>query len=427
MKSSKYNYFISQDSGKMLVFNGRTKRFFEVSANNADAFRNIIENPTEQMFEQYKTFLLRMRDEGFVLNDDVDEAKLIANDYEQMRAPQTYMLLVYTTYQCNLRCWYCIQKHEDLYMSAETAGRLKKHIAKYLLKNKIKNFNLSWFGGEPLLAYDLIVDVTTFAKDFCEKHHIAFYSGITSNGLLLTDTRIKQFRKLGIFNYQITLDGDREQHNKVKKLEGGSAFDITLANIKSLVELMPEANITMRINYTEKLDVELLMKEVNEIIPPHLHQRIRISPRKVWQVAEEKIPQKIEYDLRSTISSNDFLQDCQTMGLCYVANKHFYSIFPNGGVVKCDNTELKEAEGFLDEDGNVVVQKKNNFEEFDLLGKQSECANCSYLPICWGPCPKAINQMLSSTGKVSCYHDNLKRHIRNYIDNYVTSFKHEQI
>lgn len=42
MKTSKYNYFISQESGKMLVFNGRTKRFFEVSERNATAFRDII-------------------------------------------------------------------------------------------------------------------------------------------------------------------------------------------------------------------------------------------------------------------------------------------------------------------------------------------------------------------------------------------------
>lgn len=94
MKTSKYNYFISQESGKMLVFNGRTKRFFEVSERNATAFRDIIENPTAEKFEQYKLFYLRMRDEGFVLEDEVDEFKLIVEDYNRMRGPQRYMLLV---------------------------------------------------------------------------------------------------------------------------------------------------------------------------------------------------------------------------------------------------------------------------------------------------------------------------------------------
>lgn len=425
MKTSKYNYFISQESGKMLVFNGRTKRFFEVSERNATAFRDIIENPTAEKFEQYKLFYLRMRDEGFVLEDEVDEFKLIVEDYNRMRGPQRYMLLVYTTYQCNLRCWYCIQQHKDLYMSKEIANRLKKHISKYLLENKIKEFDLAWFGGEPLLSSDLIVDITTYAKDFCEKHHISFVSGITSNGLLLTDDLIRKFREINLYNYQITLDGAREQHNKVKKMEGQSAFDITLTNIKSLIELMPEANLNLRINYTEKLDINQLMTEINEIIPYYLHKRIKISPRKVWQVQEERISQKLESDLREKIVMNNFIQDCQTMGLCYVANKHFHTIFPDGGVTKCDNDELKEARGFLDEAGNIVFHKENVLEKFDLLGEQSVCAGCSYLPICWGPCPKTINRMLESTGKVTCYHNDLERHIRNYIDDFVVNFKCE--
>lgn len=423
MKPSKYNYYISQETGKLLIFNGRTKRFFEVSSQNANAFKDILGHPSGDNFEKYKAFLIRMRNEGFVLDDEVDEQALMEDLYERMRAPHSYMLLVYTTFQCNLRCWYCIQKHQDTYMSKEVAEKVKLHISKYLIKNHIHDFHLSWFGGEPLLAYDIIVEVTKFAKDFCEKNKIRFTSGITSNGLLLTEERIKVFRSLDLTAFQITIDGDRNLHNKVKRLEGESAFDITLNNVKSVLEIMPESNCNLRINYTDKVDVDKVMKEVNEIIPHNLHGHLRITPRKVWQIAEEKIPKDTEEKFRSTIKRDDFLVDCQSMGLCYVANRHFYTIFPDGSVTKCDNDDIKEAQGFLDDKGNIVLSMNNLLEKFSLMGEHSECANCKYLPICWGPCPKTIEQMLQTSGKVSCYHKDLDRHIHRYIEDYVSNFK----
>lgn len=53
-------------------------------------------------------------------------------------------------------------------MSENTIKCLEKHIEKYIDENDIKDFKLSWFGGEPLLEFEIIVKLTTFAKTLCE-------------------------------------------------------------------------------------------------------------------------------------------------------------------------------------------------------------------------------------------------------------------
>lgn len=156
MKESKYNYYFTLDGNQDVIFNGRTKRFFRVSNKNSSRFRDILKNP-DLYFEQYKPFLLRMQDEGFVLCDDVDEYALVQDLYKQALRPNSCKLLILPTYQCNVRCWYCTQKHQDMRMGTDTLSRLKKHIEKILKQHKeINELYISWFGGEPMLEYDII-------------------------------------------------------------------------------------------------------------------------------------------------------------------------------------------------------------------------------------------------------------------------------
>ena len=134
---------------------------------------------------------------SFVVEDDVQEMDIIREEFDRKRNSGQYTLMVLPTYDCNLRCWYCIQEHQNMTLSDETVARIKKHIEKYLLENEIKEFRLSWFGGEPLLAYRKLIEITRFSKDFCECHHIGFFSDMTTNSLLLTSERIKELGGLG--------------------------------------------------------------------------------------------------------------------------------------------------------------------------------------------------------------------------------------
>ena len=81
------------------------------------------------------------------------------------------------------------------------------------------------------MAYDKVLELTIFARDYCKEHGKTFSCGITSNATLLTPERIEALREAGVSGYQITIDGDRETHDSIKVLANRSAYDKTLANV----------------------------------------------------------------------------------------------------------------------------------------------------------------------------------------------------
>ncbi len=421
MKTSRYNYFIHRN-GKHVFFNGRTKRFFEVSEKNYEVFKDVIQNP-QNYKDKYLVFLEKMLEEGFVVNDDIDELDLVRQAYEQGKCPDAYMLIVLPTYQCNLSCWYCVQKHQDMVMSEETMRRLKLHISNYLKENKIKYFNLSWFGGEPTLEYEKMIAISRYAKDICDRLKVKYNATLTTNGTLLNEERIKELREVNVTDYQITIDGRREQHNKVKRLKEGSAFDIALTNIAHIVRLIPEANCYLRINYTDKnLLPEDIMNDINECIPSDLRKYIKILPKQVWQVQDDKIDDEKVKKLRLEVRKTNYNVHACELGMCYTDRAHFNCIYPNGAVGKCDNEDMSAARGYLGDSGEIVWNTDYPYQTQSILDDAVSCSQCKYLPICWGPCPKMRDEMIMKTGTVQCAFDDKEKKINKYIDSYVESF-----
>lgn len=114
MKASKYNYVIPFGE-KTIFFNGITEKFFMVPSEHAESYDTILLNPDENN-EHFSSFLDRMNCQGFVIQDDVDEIQLIKEKYQRGTKPSQYYLMVLPTYECNLRCWYCFQEHENIFM-----------------------------------------------------------------------------------------------------------------------------------------------------------------------------------------------------------------------------------------------------------------------------------------------------------------------
>lgn len=211
MNQSNYVYFV-EDVDKTIIFNGINERYFIVKPTTAPYYKNILSNPN-YYFDTIPSVITKLIDEGFIV-DDSDEVSLVHDKFTQLRKEDEYYLMVLPTYQCNLRCWYCVQEHQNLFMTDETVESVKKHISKVLKKDDIKTLLLSWFGGEPLLAYDKIVDITRFAQRIAKDAGKKFRCTITTNATLLTPSRIEELCSLGITNYQITIDGKKDVHDR---------------------------------------------------------------------------------------------------------------------------------------------------------------------------------------------------------------------
>lgn len=401
MKESFYNYFVPYKD-KMIAFNGRTKSLFVVSQNNASKFKGILHSP-DAYVEKYPTFFNKMKEHGFVCENNADEYKEVMDTYRNSLFPNFYRLLLLPTYRCNLRCWYCVQDHRCEDWSEESYLRIKKHLRKYLTDHpNIKDFYLSWFGGEPLIQYDKVVDFSSYAKNICKELGVYMRGGMTTNSLLLNEDRIKELGENNITFFQITLDGNRKEHNKVKCLPKVDTFTKALTNIYNIIKYIPNASVDLRINYKNStLDLLEIIDQVNEIIPKEMRNQITVSPKKIWQEAAASIDQNKLDVFSDKISDAGYRIEAVEHGICYVDYKHSTTIYPSGKVDICslDNVEGRAA---LSEDGDII------WNEEDLCFQQCAdkeniiCNHCKHFPMCAGPCPVLRNKMVKESGKVHC-------------------------
>ena len=326
--------------------------------------------------------------------------------FDSYKEANIYSLMILTTYACNFSCWYCVQKHKNVYLSTANIERVKKHIAKYLLDNNIKAFHISWFGGEPLLNFDAIREICIFSQNFCDRHGIGYSCGITTNGSLITPTMAIEMKNLGFKDFQITIDGIKENHNKTRYNSSiQDSFTKILNNIKTLIEIMPEVEITVRFNYTHKNLNDVLVEQFDSILFSS-KDKVELLFRKVWQEPDSKELSDKLGDILKKFHKKGYkiLHDYNNLKLtsCYVEQTHYHAIFPDGRIDKCSNRGLAETRGYLLENGDIQWNTIPAENEINVFNYPSECLDCIYLPLCMGPCPRK-REVLIRNNKIHCH------------------------
>lgn len=129
---------------------------------------------------------------------------------------------------------------------------------KYLKKNLARygSLNLEWFGGEPLLAPEIIEKVSAPAIEMCQKLGIPFRAGITTNGYLLTPEIMKRMIKCRIRAYSITIDGTESCHDQMRQLRNGEGtFQRIISNLTKIKNEIHSGTfeILIRTNVTQSL------------------------------------------------------------------------------------------------------------------------------------------------------------------------------
>src|SRR5262245_42520947 len=118
-------------------------------------------------------------------------------------SPRVLGLILLPTEKCNFRCTYC---YEDFALGRMSSGVVRG--VKELLSTRapgLDELTLAWFGGEPLLALDIVEDVQAHARRLAEAHPRLRVSGnITTNGWKLTPDVFARLLSLGIAEYQIS-------------------------------------------------------------------------------------------------------------------------------------------------------------------------------------------------------------------------------
>ena len=396
-----------EDDSHYVIFNGMNKKFLCLDQKTLASMGTIIYNP-DKFAATHPVILQKLADMKFIVDEDYDERAFLKVERESFIHANEFKTTILPTFECNYNCWYCIQKHEPVKLDYNKFDLIIKHIKKYLIENQIKEYVLPWFGGEPLTQPLAIAYIASELIEFCQDNHIAFSSGITTNGALLNEDNILLLKKCNVDYYQVAIDGDEKTHNKNKYDNlSDSSFRLVLGNIVKLLRLNENANVTLRINYTlATLKSDTLLSDITKYIPQEYRNRIVVDLQKVWQVKEQNVSISLLRKLQENLVNNGFeLSTEHVFAICYVEKKHYNMFYYNGGVEKCDKRPLGKLRGHLNDDGDVIWDEKPIFEDYDLFSDTVVCNNCKYYPLCYCGCPILREDRIKENhGNIVCGH-----------------------
>ena len=154
----------------------------------------------------------------------------------------TYTIPICLTHSCNLNCVYCFQKHDTQHeMSFETCKSCIDWVFNNILSNDTNRAEIAFFGGEPLLRFDLIRSIFEYTVDKYHQNNYRFFA--STNGTVLTDSMKAWFCvNKDKFTLGLSLDGGKESQNANRS----NSFD--LIDFAFFKTNWPNQNVKMTIS-----------------------------------------------------------------------------------------------------------------------------------------------------------------------------------
>ena len=205
--------------------------------------------------------ILTLYEEKMLFTPDIHEEHMLGS-----REPVIKALCLHVAHACNLACRYCFAEEgeygvgrsnransNDILMSFDVG----KRALDFLVANSGNRCNLEvdFFGGEPLLNWEMIKELVSYGRSLEKKHHKNFRFTLTTNGILLTEEMFA-FINQEISNVVLSIDGRREINDRMRPLHDGSgSYDLIINPFIQLAESRKQINYYIRGTFTrENLD-----------------------------------------------------------------------------------------------------------------------------------------------------------------------------
>lgn len=219
-----------------------TKAILEKYTDNPEVTAEEIADILEGVEELKKT--------GKLFTEDL-YADIAANF--KMKNNDIKALCLHVAHTCNLTCDYCFASQgkyqgEHALMSFEVG----KQALDFLIANSgnRKNLEVDFFGGEPLMDWDVVKQLVNYARSVEKQHNKNFRFTLTTNGLLVDDDVI-EFANKEMHNVVLSLDGRKEVHDKLRRTVGGhGSYDVIVPKFQKFVQSRNNTGYYVRGTYT---------------------------------------------------------------------------------------------------------------------------------------------------------------------------------
>lgn len=318
-------------------------------------------------------------------------------------------LCLHVAHDCNLRCKYCFadtgEFHGDRSLMSADVG---KKAIDFVINNSgaRRNIEIDYFGGEPLMNFDAVKEITEYAKEQGKLHNKNFRFTITTNGILLND-EIKDYINKNMSNVVLSIDGTKEVHDRVRcRVDGSGSYDAVLPKFQDLAKSRNQNNYYVRGTFTaynvdfakdviHLADLGFKQTSVEPVVAPE-NEDYALKEEHIAKVCGEydKLTEEYikRYDEGRGFNFFHFMVDLD-QGPCVIkrlsgcgAGHEYLAVAPNGDIYPCHqfvgNKDFKMGnvkEGIIDK--NI----ESMFENSNVYTKE-KCKNCFAKFYCSGGC-----------------------------------------
>lgn len=425
-KMNGYNIIIDQNSGCVHSVD--------------DVAYDIITNYENKNKDEIKSYILeKYKDRDDVTAEDIDlcfddietlkkEGRLFAEDTFEKTASAfkkrqgvLKAICLHVAHDCNLACKYCFAGKGEYdgpkgLMSFETGKRALDFLVEQ--SGTRHNLEVDFFGGEPLLNWDVCKKLVEYGRSIEKKYNKNFRFTVTTNGVLLND-EIMDFCNKEMGNVVLSLDGRKETHDRLRitRKDTGS-YDMIIDKFKKFAQSRNQKDYYMRGTYTHfNTDFSKdIIHMADEGFKELSIEPVVCDPSEDYALKDSDLPVlKEQYEilanemLRRYRKGNGFtfyhyMIDLDA-GPCIVkrvsgcgVGTEYMAVTPDGELYPCH--QFVGDEKFLLGDIWNGVKNKNVLEQFENCNVYShkECKDCFAKLYCSGGC--AANAY-HSTGSVS--------------------------
>lgn len=360
------------------------------------------EKDIEEAYEEVAYLIGEQR----LFTDDDYEEQLSAM---KVRKSVIKALCLHVAHDCNLACTYCFagkgEYHgERALMSAEVG---KKALDLLVKESKgRRNLEVDFFGGEPLLNFEVVKELVAYGRSLEAKHDKKFRFTLTTNGLLL-DEEVLDFANKEMGNLVLSIDGRRHIHDRMRPRRGGQgSYDEILPKLKRAAESRDQMNYYVRGTYTHyNTDFAQDVMHLAELGFTQISVEPVVAPKEEdYAITEDDVAVLCEqYDIlaryllerkKNNKSVNFFHFMIDLSGGPCIAKRltgcgsgtEYLAVSPNGDLYPCH--QFVGMDDFLMgnvDEGVTNTALRDKFAAVNVCSKK-ECRNCFAKFFCSGGC-----------------------------------------
>ena len=219
----------------------------EIVQTLADKYPTLTKDELNECYDQ----VVQLRDAGKLFTEDTFEP--MAGTLKEKTAGVVKALCLHIAHTCNLNCSYCFASQgkyhgERALMSFEVGKQALDFLVAH--SGTRRNLEVDFFGGEPLMNFQVVKDLVAYARSIEKQHNKNFRFTLTTNGVLVDDDVI-EFANRECSNVVLSLDGRREIHDRFRVDHAGrGSYDTIVPKFQKFVEARGGKNYYMRGTFT---------------------------------------------------------------------------------------------------------------------------------------------------------------------------------